>query len=521
LAAIGLIKRWRDTWVWLLMALVLIGLAAGMVLRVNGQLVTPIPTLYKLLAPLQVARLIRIPERYVIFLALPLSLLAAYGWHCLITSRRLSRWSLLLTLLLSLIILYEYQSAPLQTQYIDYDKTVFEQLAQEPGEFAILNLPLRYRFSKEYLYEQTYHERQILQGHVSRAPENLYRFLEQSEWLSGLPDLQVDPGYLMAQLSDNNVGYVVLSKYLLEEPTWRLWKRHIPYAPYFEDDRYLVYASAPKYGRDLDQPFELLPGLGAIEHSLSSYCSTEQIVAVAAVTWASTSPLPEDFAVRLTATSEKTGAQLQDPVTSLADTWPTTQWPAGTVTRQAYSMLLSPDANPYTLTLQAINPQEGALQDEQISLGQIDSASCTINAGSMPAAQVLFGNNLQLLSYHVTQEVSNLAVTLHWFAEKRPPAAYKFFLHLYDSQTQEIVAQIDTMPLDWRLPTTDWKSGELVADQIRLSLADVPPGQYELAIGAYNAETGRRLPLSHGTNSLKISEDGRLILPDTIQISQE
>jgi hypothetical protein len=528
LAVIGLIKRWRDTWVWLLMALVLIGLAAGMVLRVNGQLVTAVPTLYKLLAPLQVARLIRIPERYVIFLALPLSLLAAYGWHCLITSRRLSRWRLLLTLLLSIIILYEYQSMPLQSQYIDYDKTVFKQLAQEPGEFAILNLPLRYRFSKEYLYEQTYHERPILQGHVSREPENLYRFIEQSEWMSGLPDLEVDPGYLMAQLSSNQVGYVVLSKYLLEEPTWRLWKRHMPYAPFFNYDRYLVYATVPEYGRDLDQPHELLTGLGTVEHTLSSYCSTEQIIPVAAVTWASTTPLPEDYAIRLTATSEKTGAQLHGPVTPLADTWPTTQWPAGTVTRQAYSMPLPPDTSPYTLMLQVIDPQEGMLQGDPslgfrhfVSLGQIDSAYCTIEAGSAASAGVIFGDNLQLLSYDVAQEVDDLVITLHWLAEERPSAAYKFFLHLYDPQTKDIVAQIDTMPLDWRLPTTDWKSGELVADQIRLSLADVPPGQYELAVGVYNAETGLRLPLSNITNSLKISDDGRLLLPDTIQIPQE
>ncbi len=71
LAAFGLAKRWRETWIWLVMALVLIGLAAGMAWRVNGQFVTAVPTLYKLLAPLQVARLMRIPERYVMFLALP------------------------------------------------------------------------------------------------------------------------------------------------------------------------------------------------------------------------------------------------------------------------------------------------------------------------------------------------------------------------------------------------------------------------------------------------------------------
>jgi hypothetical protein len=35
--------------------------------------------------------------------------------------------------------------------------------------------------------------------------------------------------------------------------------------------------------------------------------------------------------------------------------------------------------------------------------------------------------------------------------------------------------------------------GELVTDKVSLSIEDVPPGTYEMAVGAYNSENGKRL----------------------------
>ena len=521
LAILGLVRRRHDTWIWFLMAILLAGLAASMVLRVNGQLFDAVPTLYKLLAPLQVARLMRTPERYVLFMALPVSLLAAYGWFSLITTRRLARWSPALTLLLSLIILFEYLSLPAQMQYIDYDKSVLQQLAQEPGSFAVLNFPLRFRLSKEYMFEQTYHERPILQGHVSREPKNLYRFIDESAWFSSLPNLTIDPGFLMAQLKNAKVAYVILSKMWLDEPTWQLWKQHIPYAPYYEDDRFLVYATAPQFGRDLDPPAEILPGLGTVASKLSSFCSATQLVAVAGITWANTDSLRQDYEVSLAAHSEKTGEQIEAPLAPLAGSWPPSQWPTNSITRQAYTINLPPDESPYSLFLRLFQPGETEPLAGSIDLGQIDNGSCTVTAGASQPANALFDKKLRLLAYDIEQEDSNLAVTLYWLGEERPAVGYKFFVHVYDPQSGAIVAQVDTMPKDWRLPTTVWLEGELVADEINLSLADVPPGEYELAIGVYEVGTGQRLPITAGENQLTVTADDRLFLPITVNIAKK
>ena len=83
------------------------------------------------------------------------------------------------------------------------------------------------------------------------------------------------------------------------------------------------------------------------------------------------------------------------------------------------------------------------------------------------------------------------------------------------------MAQVDTMPKAWSLPTTLWMDGELVADEINLSLSDVPPGEYEIAIGIYDAETGQRLSIGAVENQLTLTADGRLLLPHTVQVPKE
>lgn len=518
LGVMGLIKRWRDTWVWLLMAVMLIGLAAGMVWRINGQVLQGVPTLYRLLEPLEVARLMRIPERYAIFLALPTAVLAAYGWGTLLSYQALRRWRWPLTLGLSALILFEYQSAPLQSQYIAYDKTVFEQLAEEPGDFALLNIPLRYRFSKEYLFEQTYHGRPILQGHVSRKPENLYQFIEESAWLEGMPDLLVDPGYLMAQLNRAGIGYVVLSQYLLEDATWRLWRRHVPYEPYFKDERYLVYATTPEYGRDLAQPQEVLAGLGVADMSHAVYCGSDGLKVVTAVTWATTAALPADYGVQLTASAEQGDGSHDSMVTPLLDGWPSSEWPGGTVTRQAYAIDLPAAAGPRQLGLQIVDLATGMPLAEALPAAEIDASTCSLDGKMAAPADVTFGDRLTLLSYNVAQEEEAVVVGLNWLALQRPAKAYKVFAHLYDAQSNEIVAQIDTMPLDWRFPTTDWRAGELVADEIRLALEGVAPGEYVLALGVYEQGTGERLKVNEGSHDVTVSDDDRLILDGALLI---
>ena len=60
-----------------------------------------------------------------------------------------------------------------------------------------------------------------------------------------------------------------------------------------------------------------------------------------------------------------------------------------------------------------------------------------------------------------------------------------------------------------------WAAGEVVSDEVELSLADVPSGQYDLAIGWYDPDDpSQRLPATDSEG--KPLPGNRLVLPDSI-----
>jgi hypothetical protein len=65
---------------------------------------------------------------------------------------------------------------------------------------------------------------------------------------------------------------------------------------------------------------------------------------------------------------------------------------------------------------------------------------------------------------------------------------YKVFVHLFDARTETIVAQQDILAGGPAYPTTRWVSGEVVSDEVELTLEDVPPDTYSLAIGLYHGD---------------------------------
>jgi hypothetical protein len=58
----------------------------------------------------------------------------------------------------------------------------------------------------------------------------------------------------------------------------------------------------------------------------------------------------------------------------------------------------------------------------------------------------------------------------------------------------------------------------VVVDETTLSLEDVPPGRYELAVGWYDPDTGQRLTAVDDAGEPQ--PDNRLILPDDVVIAE-
>ncbi len=109
-------------------------------------------------------------------------------------------------------------------------------------------------------------------------------------------------------------------------------------------------------------------------------------------------------------------------------------------------------------------------------------------------ADVNFGEEIALLGYDLRREGDTLRLTLHWQAQPRPAADRTVFVHLFDPATERIAAQVDSPPRGGAYPTSQWAPGEVVSDEVVMSLASVPAGSYRLAVGLYGPGDAPRLP---------------------------
>jgi hypothetical protein len=126
---------------------------------------------------------------------------------------------------------------------------------------------------------------------------------------------------------------------------------------------------------------------------------------------------------------------------------------------------------------------------------------------------VTFGDQIRLLGYDVTRVNGALTVNLAWQALRDIDQNYKVFVHLFEPAAEKIVAQSDVMPRNNTYPTSRWLSGEVITDTIALSLADVPPGSYRVAIGLFD-ESGR---LTISGSGAEVANQ-RVVLDEVIEV---
>jgi len=126
-----------------------------------------------------------------------------------------------------------------------------------------------------------------------------------------------------------------------------------------------------------------------------------------------------------------------------------------------------------------------------------------------------FGGQMRLAGYDLEQDDS-LRLTLWWQALQSPAGDYTVFVHLFDPETEEILAQSDAMPRGGAYPTSWWQAGEVVSETVTLPLAGVPSGRYRLAVGLY--DPSGRLP-AIGADGQRLADD-RVILPMQVNIGE-
>lgn len=123
---------------------------------------------------------------------------------------------------------------------------------------------------------------------------------------------------------------------------------------------------------------------------------------------------------------------------------------------------------------------------------------------AQPIAPVAWENGMVLESVSLPAQPSALhggeaaLVRLGWSAPQPVDRRYKISVQLLDGRGQ-VIAQHDGEPAGGSRPTDTWQAGEQIADNHAVPIAfGTPPGDYQLALIVYDAETGARVQQAGG-----------------------
>jgi hypothetical protein len=188
-------------------------------------------------------------------------------------------------------------------------------------------------------------------------------------------------------------------------------------------------------------------------------------------------------------------------------------WAAGAyvVGRHSFEIPGALEPGDYALWARFIDAKSDLITESALEIGRVrlvQAANFEVPDLSVKVGAD-YGELIRLWGYDLALSADSVDLRLVWGALANTDVDYMFFVHLFDPATEAIPVQIDTMPHAYLHPTSDWLPGEVVEDRVKLPLADVPPGDYKLAVGWYAGDS--RLPVEGGAG-------GRVILPDGIAI---
>jgi hypothetical protein len=242
--------------------------------------------------------------------------------------------------------------------------------------------------------------------------------------------------------------------------------------------------------------------------------------------WRAERALPQDYSISVQALNTNGGIVSATVLPLAANIYPASQWIAGEIVQGQHWLTLPAnlDSGAYTLRLELLESSRRPV-GEPVSFGETGQVTVVSPERhmSIPSMEYRlntnFGARATLLGYDLEPETSRpgetLRLTLYWRAERVMTRSYAVFTHLLDAESH-VVAQHDGLPVEWSRPTTGWLPGEVIADVHFLDLkADVPPGEYLLEVGLYNAETNVRLPVLDMAG--QIVEDRTLLAPVSVE----
>lgn len=537
LVILGATGQWRRdlTRFWLALAVLCFVLALGPHPWFRRAPYYNIPLPYRLIGWLPPVKLLGPPRRFNVLLGLPFAILAGYGALTLqewLADRRLGHQlarPAVISSLLGALLIVDYLSVPFDTVPAHVPRFYYD-LAQEDGEFAVLGLPGARKHAEYYMFYQTVHEHPMLSGHVSRLPPQALEFMSSVPFLDGmyyayhknatidtsLPDVS----HQLSMLAQAGFRYVVLHKNFVSTQRLTEWQSWLAASPRYEDDEVVVYSTQPVAEEDYVLHHDFGVGTGLIDLNLSADKERPDAPLDIEVTWGTTSPPEAAYQLETTLVDEMGDVEWSERF-EISPNWPIEMWTANAIVQDTFSLQIEPplSAGSYTVVLNLLDKLNGQPVGHRVEAGKVTVHRPEQDFSVIPYTDqrvgVTFGEVLYLLGYDLRTSDARLTVTLHWRAREQMEVDYKFFLHLVDAKTSDLVAQADVMPRAWTYPTSWWENGEVVSDDIGLPLSEIEQGRYRLWVGVYNPYTGERLSVG-STPAGFVAENEQLMLPEEI-----
>lgn len=256
LAIIGIIagRKSEAARFWGVAALFFALILLGPLLIVDGQ-VTGIPMPFALLQKLPFINANRYPVRFNVMMMLALAVLIAYGAAWLLKTRR----GAFALAALGAVLLFEQLLVPLPLSDLRA-APILETISKEPGDFAVLDLPLGWRNSTDVQgkidntaqFYQTTHNKRLLGGLTSRNPLFKFQYFLELPVINSIIALENggtvdeetrahDRQLAPAILQFFGIRYIQAQKSLTPAPVLEYVRDIFPLTQVYADDDHIVY----------------------------------------------------------------------------------------------------------------------------------------------------------------------------------------------------------------------------------------------------------------------------------------
>jgi len=405
LALYGSLKNWKKARFWVFIAAIYILLALGPTLQAGGIPYPEIPLPYRWVGELFFIRIQRAPHRFNAFLGLPMAMLASLGVAALLKrthnvtfyqvfpflkgsghdppphKERSKRRGLstAIVIVLAILILAEYTQVPYPTAHASLP-VWYKRLANEPGDFAVLILPMNQKIrTKSYMEYQTTHGKAMVEGEISRVPSEARAFIDASPFLSKLrEDNTMDPELAdvtqqLRQLAEANIRYLILDKNFAEASQLELWQDWLTIDPTYEDEELVVYSTNPKLGQDFEIDRDMGDHLGLIQTNYGPQNLKQGGLLWVAARWTSDGQTAGDYQACVTLHKES-GEVVRSDCETLPLAWPTSNWGVDEIVRGDTTLQPDPFVDPgtYYLTLYLVDANSGAQVGQTLRLGSVE-----------------------------------------------------------------------------------------------------------------------------------------------------